>query len=322
MIRQKRIRQCEDAAIEWLVRLSAPDLTEQQREAFFAWLNESPLHQAAYIKAESLWERGAALQHLEGSKPAARQRMRVHSQWSWALAGACVLLICILFFLRAPEPEYYQAQTEVGEQRELLLSDDSMLVLNTDSQVLVELQSKSRVAYLLRGEVFFHISSDPARPFDVITNEGTVRVLGTRFSVRATGSDTIITVLEGKVGLSQNPQGEEFHSNVTLTANQQLNLRGALPGAAPQEIDASAALSWRTRQLVFRGESLQAVVQDLNRYFPLPITLADHTLGDLEVSAVIQLKTAETTVQALADALGLEVLTDPADRHLILRKPE
>lgn len=322
MTRQTRIRQCEDAAIEWLVRLSSPDLTEQQREAFFAWLNASPLHQAAYIKAESLWERGGALQHLEDSRPAAPARRRVHSQWSWTLAGACVLLICILFFLRAPEPEYYQAQTEVGEQRELLLSDDSMLVLNTDSEVLVELQSKSRVAYLLRGEVFFSISPDPARPFDVITNEGTVRVLGTRFAVRATGSDTIITVLEGKVGLSQNPQGEEFKSNVVLTADQQLNLRDALPGTAPQEIDAGAALSWRNRQLVYRGESLQAVVQDLNRYFPLPVALADHTLGDLEVSAVIQLRTAETTVQALADALGLEVLTDPDDRHLILRKPE
>lgn len=322
MIRQKRIRQCEDTAIEWLVRLSAPDLTEQQREAFFTWLNDSPLHQAAYIKAESLWERGGALQYLEDNRLAAQARRRVHSQWSWALAGACVLLICALFFLRAPEPEYYQTQTEVGEQRELLLSDDSVLVLNTDSEVLVELQSKSRVAYLLRGEVFFSISPDPARPFDVITNEGTVRVLGTRFAVRATGSDTIVTVLEGKVGLSQNPQGEEFKSNVVLIADQQLNLRDALPGTAPQAVDAGATLSWRNRQLVYRGESLQAVVEDLNRYFPLPVALADHALGDLEVSAVIQLKTAEITVQALADALGLEVLTDPADRHLILRKPE
>lgn len=320
MTRQKRIRQCEDAAIQWLVRLSAPDLTEQQREAFFAWLNESPLHQAAYIKAESLWQRGAALQHLKDASTV--PRVRVHSQWSWALAGACVLLIGALFFLRAPEPEYYQAQTGVGEQRELLLSDGSVLVLNTDSEVLVELQSKSRVAYLLRGEVFFTISHDATRPFDVMTNEGTVRVLGTRFAVRATGSDTIITVLEGKVGLSQNPQGDEFEPNVTLTADQQLNLRDAVPGSSAQTIDANAALSWRNRQLVYRGQSLQAVVEDLNRYFPLPIGLADHTLGDMEVSAVIQLKTVETTTQALADALGLEVLTDPQDRHLILRKPE
>lgn len=320
MTRQKRIRQCEDAAIQWLVRLSAPELTEQQRAAFFAWLNASPLHQAAYIKAESLWQRGAALQHAADA--AQEPNARGHSQWSWALAGACVLLIGALLFLRAPEPEYYQAQTGVGEQRELQLSDGSTLVLNTDSEVLVELQAKSRIAYLLRGEVFFTIGHDPNRPFDVFTNEGTVRVLGTRFAVRATGSDTVITVLEGKVGLSQNPQGEEFQPHVTLTANQQFNLRDAVPGAVVHKVDASAALSWRNRQLVYRGESLQAVVEELNRYFPLPVALADHTLGDMKVSAVIQLKTAETTVQALADALGLEVLTDPQDRHLILSRPE
>lgn len=320
MIQQKRLRQIEDTAIEWLARLSAPDLTEQQRDAFFAWLNASPLHQAAYIKAEDLWQRGIALQHLH--ERAATPRMRVQSQWSWALAATCLLLIGALFFLRAPETEYYQAQTGVGEQRELRLSDDSVLTLNTDSEVLVELQPQKRVAYLLRGEVFFSINSDPNRPFDVVTNEGVVRVLGTRFAVRATGTDAIVTVLEGKVGLSQNPPGEEFTPSVTLTANQQLNLRDALPGSTAQQIDAAAALSWRDRQLVFRGQTLQMVVEDLNRYFPTRIEVADHTLNDLEVSAVLQLKTAETTAQSLAAALGLEVFIDPQDQHLILRSPE
>ena len=320
MIRQKRLRQIENTAIEWLVRLSAPELTEQQREAFFTWLNASPLHQAAYIKAEDLWQRGEALQHL--NTRAIQPRMRVQSQWSWAIAGACLLLICALFFLRAPEPEYFQAQTGVGEQRELRLSDDSLLILNTDSEVLVELQPQKRVAYLLRGEVFFTIHHDEKRPFEVITNEGVVRVLGTRFAVRATGTDAIVTVLDGKVGLSQNPPAEEFTPSITLTANQQLNLRDAVPGSSAQSIDAAAALSWRDRQLVYRGQSLQTVAEDLNRYFPTRIELADHTLNDLQVSAVLQLKTAETTAQSLADALGLEVFVDPQDQHLILRSPE
>lgn len=318
MTRQKR--KCEDAALQWLVRLSAPDVTEQQRDAFFSWLNASPLHQAAYIKAEDLWQRGAALRHVEDA-PAARP-LRVHSQWSWALAATCVLLIGALLFLRVPEPEYYQAQTEVGEQRELLLSDGSLLILNTDSEVRVELQAKQRIAYLLRGEVFFTVHHDPARPFDVITNEGTTRVLGTRFAVHATGSDTLVTVLEGKVGLSQVRSKDAFEPEVTLTADQQLNLRAAAPGATVQTVDASAALSWRNRQLVYRGQSLETVVEDLNRYFPLAVALANHALGDLEVSAVIQLTTAETTVQALADALGLEVQRDPQNQHLILYKPE
>jgi transmembrane sensor len=320
MIRQKRVRQIENTAIEWLVRLSAPELTEQQREAFFNWLNASPLHQAAYIKAEALWQRGDALQYQNARS--VQPRMRAQSPWSWALAGACLLLIGALFFLRAPEPEYYQAQTGIGEQRELRLSDDSLLTLNTDSEVLVELQPQKRVAYLLRGEVFFTVSHDQNRPFDVITNEGVVRVLGTRFAVRATGTDAIVTVLEGKVGLSQNPPEEEFTPSVTLTADQQINLRDAVPGSTAQKIDAAAALSWRDRQLVYRGQTLQRVVEDLNRYFPVRIELADHTLNDLQVSAVLQLQTAATTAQSLAAALGLEVFIDPQDQHLILRSPE
>lgn len=324
MIRPKRSReaeQAEQAAIRWLVRLNSPDLGESEKDSFFAWLNASPLHQAAYIKAEDLWRRGEVLRYVENIKPERHSNVI----WSLGLAVTCIALVAMLFFLRAPEPEYLNAQTLVGEQRELLLSDGSRLVLNTDSEVLVELHAKRRLVYLLRGEAFFEVFSDPKRPFDVHTNDGTVRVLGTQFSVRATGTDSIVTVLEGKVGLSQNPLDEDarFEPAITLTANQQLTLRNALPGAAALPIDAQAALAWRQRQLIYRGESLQKVVEDLNRYLSLRIVVADHALSDLQVSAVLQLQDANATAQALAAALGLKVEPDPQDdATLILRAAE
>lgn len=322
MIRPKRLRnaeKAEQAAIRWLVRLSSPDLTERDQETFFAWLNASSLHQAAYIKAENLWQRGEILQQLNKAKP----HHRAHAGWSWGIATACIALIAVLFFLRAPEPEYINAQTLVGEQRELQLSDGSRLILNTDSEVLVELRAKHRFAYLLRGEIFFDVSPDPKRPFDVHTNDGTIRVLGTRFSVRATGTDSVVTVLEGKVGLSQDPLADtSFEPTITLVANQQLTLRNALPGVSASPVDAEAALSWRQRQLIYRGESLQQVVDDLNRYSSTRILVSEHTLGDLQVSAVVQLKDAETTVRALAAALGLSVSLDPQDNTLILHAAE
>ena len=73
--------QAEDVAIRWLAKLNSPGLTQAEQDEFFAWMNASPLNQAAYIKAEELWERGAVLERAR--EPAARGYR--HRPWHSAM---------------------------------------------------------------------------------------------------------------------------------------------------------------------------------------------------------------------------------------------
>jgi len=56
---------------------------------------------------------------------------------------------------------------------------------------------------ILSGEATFDISKDPTKPFLVMANEVTTKVLGTRFNVKAFEEmkDVVVSVQEGKVSV-------------------------------------------------------------------------------------------------------------------------
>lgn len=307
----------ENQAIFWLAKLNSSNVTQEQEEEFFAWLNKSPLHQAAYIKAEDLWERGDVLQRLPE-----KAKGDLRDQWQgWAAACASlVLVVFAFFFVTADKSTHYEYQTAVGEQKDVQLEDGSHLTLNTNSKIHLSLNSKSRTATLVQGEIFFDVAADKSRPFDVMTKSGVVRVVGTHFSIRELADDTLVTVIEGRVALGHHKNDEkEFVPTALLQANQRLNFNGLKTGAVPENLDAARELSWRNKQLIYKGRLLGDVIADLNRYFPVVITLADPSLSSHEITAVIRLTDLHTTLQALTQPLGLSVDVDPAGTKVTLR---
>lgn len=304
-----------NAAIEWLARLNGANLSEQQEQAFFAWLAESPLHQAAYLEAEQLWQRGEVL---------ARVQPRATAFWpkfAWpALATACVLVLALVLVPLINNPTDVLYQTAIGEQKKIQLEDGSTIELNTASRVRVSFSRDQRVVQLEQGEVFFEVTKNTDRPFNVFTQNGQVRVVGTRFSVRQLQGDALVSVQEGTVALgvaSHDP--DTFVPGSLLNANQQQTLTAAINGESPQVLDTASALAWRKRMLVFNGQSLAAVIVELQRYFPVVIELENKQLADTQVTAVIRLQDLRTTLSVLEGSLGLRTEYDDAGKKVVLR---
>ncbi len=311
------LKRAQDEAINWLARLNSSHLNAAEEQEFTKWLEASPLHQAAYIKAEELWERGAVIAKVR--EPEKTHLFQVAPWQGWALACTCLFALAFTVLLKLNSTSEYNYQTALGEQRELLLEDGSHISLNTDSQLRVTFSSKNRTVYLTKGEVFFEVKKD-GRPFDIITTQGTVRVLGTRFSVYQTLTDTLVTVIEGRVGLGEKTSMQnEFKPSVVLEANQRLSMAAAKSGQSAENINANAALAWRKKQLVFREQNLNQVIAELSRYFPETITLENPELGKREITAVIQLSELKTTLDTLALSLALEVDYNPANHTAQLK---
>ncbi|MEY4590422.1 MAG: hypothetical protein RL497_2498 [Pseudomonadota bacterium] len=341
----------DDQALAWLVRLnSGAPLPKAQEDAFLAWLQASSAHQAAYIRAEHLWQQADIVDTLtrsanaNTSNPALARTNKTQKpalawpfgngawpfgnmvwpfgNWSgnWA-AAYCALFIIIaigVFTLRT-SPTRYHLVSAVGEQRQVTLEDGSQLLLNTNSQVDVEYTQGRRIANLIRGEVYFDVQSNPQRPFDVLTEFGMVRVVGTHFSVRQQQSDATVTVLEGRVALGKKPTSkQEFSALVELNNNQQLSLQQAHNGDNPKPLNAKTALAWRDKQLVYQKQKLALVVSELNRYFAVKISLSDAAMGDKDITAVIQLGDLKTTLAALCQPLNLHAQYAANNREVIL----
>lgn len=311
--------QAQEDAIQWLALLNSPQLTTEQEKAFFDWLALSPVNQAAYVKAEQLWQRGAVLAQLKDAPE--RSGWSIPAWQGWAVACSFLVIVCWAFFFYPDlDGQHYRYQTAKGEQQEQLLDDGSHIVLNTNAIVEITYDKKQRRIELLQGEVFFDVKKED-RPFDVVTQSGMVRVLGTHFSVHRTVSDVQVTVVEGQVGLGAQPDAaEQFIPAAILQANQRLTLARALAGDAPETVDPRSALAWRKKQLIFKGQRLQVVIDELNRYLPNPIQLADPTLGNMEITAVIQLSDPQSSLRALAHSLGLTLDIDSGSKVYTLHQ--
>ncbi|MFL0801378.1 MAG: FecR domain-containing protein [Agarilytica sp.] len=334
---QDNLSKLQGQAEYWLVMLDSPNFTTAKEAEFFAWLDASPSHQAAYIQAEETWERGAVISQAKTPSKAQNTPSKGFdwADWlgfgSWAQVGMASLLVVALGFggywqISGGVPEIESYQTGVGEQREVRLSDGSVLMLNTSSELTSEISRDERIVRLMRGEVFFDIAKSQGRSFDVYTKAGLVRVLGTQFNVRDSGGETVVTVLEGAVGIDnqESPEldAESFDADVTLRRNQQAVIELVAEAPVVESVDASARLGWRTKSLVFRDDTLQDVVNEVNRYFSTRIELGSEALANKKVAAVIQVSSFETMLRMLEEALDLESRKDSVNDVVYLHSKE
>lgn len=294
-------------AISWKVRLESSELTESELQSFFEWLESSPDHQASYVAAEQIWERGKVLAnprlecHLDKKTPKSRNGFLL------AVSGVVASLILVVVIFGAPSVDNIQSyQTMLGEQKELLLEDGSRISLSTDSQVLIEFDRKNRLVNLVRGEAFFDVLND-GRPFEVRSEFGVVRVFGTKFLVAVSHDDVEVIVAEGLVGLSTDVVAPDFEV-LKLKKNQRISASQALKGMKPQYVDADLRTAWLNGQLIFNEEPLAVVISVLNKYRSRKIFLQDEAIGSLLVTSVIQVDDVDSSVDIIAHSHGLKVI--------------
>ena len=114
-----------------------------------------------------------------------------------------------------------------GERRRIRLDDGSQLQLNTASAVDIRYSNSLREVRLLSGEIHIETARDTlARPFIVHTAQGSIRALGTRFTVwRSEDHETLLAVYQGAVAVTT-AEG----ATMVVPAGQQLSFTAAALG--------------------------------------------------------------------------------------------
>ena len=201
------------------------------------------------------------------------------------------------YFFLSPQ----RFQTALGEQRSVVLNDDSVVTLNTSSSIEVRMAKDRRTVTLLSGEALFQVAHDASRPFDVKTGDTTIRAVGTQFDVDRRAASTTVTVVEGKVAVFTAPgtskDGEA--GNLPLTAGEQLTLT---PRSKSHTVRANvaAATAWTQRKLIFEHRPLGEVAEEFNRYNHQIIDIRSPELRSEEVTGVFQTNDPDSFMTFLA----------------------
>jgi transmembrane sensor len=234
-----------------------------------------------------------------------------------------LLVIGVGAYLRlAPNEELYA--TPIGGLASVPMADGSQVTLNTDSQIRIALTDTERRVELGRGEAFFEVSKDTARPFVVRAGNKRVIAVGTKFSVRREGNDIEVVVTEGKVRVEDRAAAHgsrvDGSADVFLTPGSiaraddagVLVQRKTLPEAEQQ-------LSWRTGVLMFRDQSLGQAAAEFNRYNVRKIVIRDPTVAALKIEGNFRATNAEAFVRLLESGFPVRAETQ-ADQIILVAK--
>jgi transmembrane sensor len=334
----------QDAA-DWFVASRAV-LTADERDGLATWLKASPVHVEEYLALEIIGrdlrkaceasrysiDEILARAMREEDTPGGRfwQRLTEGLRTAWprwqaamamAALGVVTLGLLVLWNMRpiahvaAPAAvTELHFETRHGEQQTHRLADGSILHLNTDSAVTVRYGDDERLVVLTSGEAEFEVAHAPERPFRVFAGRAEIVDLGTTFDVRLQDKSTLVTVVEGRIGVALSASAESGSSTqgyttqlVQVNPGQQVTVTAGDWPAAPVTVDAQRTTSWLHRQIMFQNEPLEHVASEFNRYAPKPIEIATPALRNLQVSGVFATDNTSAFIAFLRSLKGVRV---------------
>lgn len=173
-----------------------------------------------------------------------------------------------------------------GARYQLKLSDGTEVWLNAATELEYPVrfgQAERRVK--LKGEAFFHVRTDAARPFIVELDNGSVIATGTSFNISSYASDPFMetTLVSGKINI-QSTNG----LNRGMVPGEQFRLNRADQTYVVQQVDTRFFTSWKEGVLLFNSVSLSELAQKLERWYDVKISFASEKSAQLKFSGAME----------------------------------
>lgn len=270
-------------------------MTDASRAERAAWLEADRRNRGAYLRAQAaLLAMETAVQSTPsivsgndaeyGALPV-RRRARWMRRLAQVAGLAAVAVLGAGMFLH---PQRWPGLA----QHEMKLQDGSVVTLDGDAQVRVDMGGPLRRITLLNGKATFHVAKDKARPFVVSSGQVFAQATGTAYSVSRVGeAGARVDVNEGSVLVWA---GNERDQAVLLRAGGKLTLDpGAENGGTPLPAPEVAQIS-------LDGEPIIEAVARFNRVNRTQIVIADPALGQVPIVGLFRADDPEQFARAAA----------------------
>lgn len=296
MAERETSRYIDETASDWIARLDRGPLSEEESQAFEAWLSGDARRRGALLRANAISMMSESARALgpdfeprqfanaPAGRPPLLSRRRV-----MAMAGVGGIAAASIVALGINTPAAGAITTGVGEMRLVKLDDGSTVMLNTQTSVKIRYSNAVRRVELLYGEAYFTVADDRRRPFLVETSGTSVRATQAAFLVRRIeGKPVDILVDRGgaTAGIAGTPAPipMQAHSRLLIPLSPATATSPAPAGAAPAPRTVSSdlvsrALAWRDGKIAFEGERLDQAAAEFARYSKVRIEIADPDLA-------------------------------------------
>jgi ferric-dicitrate binding protein FerR (iron transport regulator) len=244
-------------------------------------------------KEESMDEDGPALSTSFVITSKGRIKRRLLKTFVYSVVAVSVVIAGVLWLFvtgpagDAPRPVSQSTPSQeyrspLGDRKKINLPDGSLVILNSNSNISISFTDQKREVRL-KGDAFFRVAKDPAKPFTVYSNNIAATALGTEFYMRGHGDSMEVDLLEGKlrvVNIANNGTVKE----IILNSGE----RGKYAGdqlLKQSSFDTLYLKSWLAGNMNFKNTPLQKVIHQLESWYGVQIELSRMDLKSKPITA-------------------------------------
>ncbi len=223
----------------------------------------------------------------------------------WKVAASIVILLGagILAYtsLSQPKAEKYASADRTIEAT---VETSTHISLNKNSSVqCTDNRGNGEYIVELCGEAYFDVEKNPARTFQINTQDITVTVHGTSFDVCESSDATTVTVTSGNVEVKSRISQQSVKD---LTIGHQLicHKNGQME---VREVSNFNNIAWKLRKFDFSGSSMNDIMYQLSKVYEFKYKFADQEIANATVTGVFDNQDLQSIFSILEQALDLSI---------------
>lgn len=279
-----------------LERYLLGQVSETEKRRIEAWLE---LNKSGNTNLQlSVAEEAAIYKKITGAQePEFKKSRTLTSQSVLRIAAGLVLLISILSTLYLTT----RSLSKAGEK--MTLADGTIVWLEPNSSLTYAENeiTKTRQASL-SGSGLFEVAKDPSRPFVIQWKQVTLKVLGTSFFLDTAGDSLKLSVLTGKVNLT-NPLTNTI---IDITPSQVALVTNSVVKVDSLTIRQVNEIVNPEYQLAFENTSLREITSRLEKKFNVEIKFDNADLGKCRITADFTDQSLTTTLNWITEILPVQ----------------
>ena len=243
-------------------------------------------------------------------------------------------------------PQYTEILVPYGSKTKVILPDSSTVWLNSGARLKYPTYFDDNLRQVfLQGEGFFDVIKDNQNPFLVNSNGLNIKVLGTKFNLKANADDDFIetTLVEGSIEIL-GLKGDDGKNNLVLKQGEKLTVRTennqyevnniqeaglSIPeetiipviiksANVMENANVKIVTAWTENKLVFVRERFSDVKIKLERWYGVTIEVKDADILDYRFTGTFEKQTLEQAMNAFSTAASCTFRIDK--NHVIVLK--
>lgn len=337
----------EQAELEKIL-ISNPDLRLQADMFYGMWeqennksasgeVDEAFMRHLLRFRSDFLQQDEHAFFSLQKEPPSLKESYTIFfsKRMSLLVAGLVFAILISAYFIFSVSQPANQVKaeqissviTKYGNKTKVSLPDGSQVWLNAGSRLDYSnsIFNQTLREVNLSGEAYFDIAHMEGKPFIVRSGNMRIRVLGTKFNVKAYPEEQNIetSLIKGSVEITINDRPDDKYilrpneklvvSNEGITRKpasiDQTNLnasgRESTNIVALKKVDYSVneklviETAWVENKLVFRSEKFSDLAKKMERWYDIQIRFRDADKEDLRFTGIFTTETIQQALQAM-----------------------